>query len=522
MTRLEKHFIVAGIVTLILFYLFNSIQYLRSQSITSDEASFFDYAKRYATGNPQRIYPRTDNSKMPVSVLNILPRAVEQWMDPGLKKNDWGRSDIMMGRYVTLLVSICTLILVFIWASELYGRKAGLFALFLMSLCPNNLANAALVTTDSYSALFLLASMYFLWKFIRNKKNGFFLLFSLAVALSQLVKQSLFHLYIIAPAGICFYYALHGGFRFLKAVKYLALFIFINWLVLNLGYYFYGTNTTLGNYHFKSDLFKAVQQAFPSALPVPFPTPFVNGLDMAKYYDQIGGGRTDISSFGKVTILGQSSTGGSFWFYYFVSIFYKTPIPYFIFLVWSIILHKSRSFNHWSRNEFFLLLPVAYFLVTMSFFYKTQCGIRHMIFIYPFLFVLSAGIIPRVRSSFQKSAVAGLGIFLIVSVARYWGNYYPYTNEFIADKKMAYNYVGASNLEFQQGQIFCDKFLAEHPRVSRATAYPKPGLFLINTADYLDIWNRHTFDWISKIKPSRHVAYNWLLIEVDENDLRKQ
>jgi hypothetical protein len=45
------------------------------------------------------------------------------------------------------------------------------------------------------------------------------------------------------------------------------------------------------------------------------PKPFVTGLDMAKYYDQIGGGYDGISSFGKVTILNNETTGGSFWYY---------------------------------------------------------------------------------------------------------------------------------------------------------------------------------------------------------------
>ncbi len=345
-------------------------------------------------------------------------------------------------------------------------------------------------------------------------------MFAFTIALSQLVKQSLFHLYIIAPISICFCYAVNRNFNLRPLLKYFILFVLINWFVLNLGYYFYGTNSTLGSYHFMSDLFKNVQQIFPANLPVPLPTPFVNGLDMAKYYDQLGGGYDQTSSFGKVTILGKSSTGGSFWYYYFVSVFYKTPISYFVFLFCAIgLLIKSRSFKQWSGNEFFLVLPVIYFLFIMSFFYKTQCGIRHMIFIYPFLFILCSGIIPHINNSFQKIAVACLSIFLIFSVGRYWKNYYPYTNEFILDKKMAYSYVGASNSEFQQGGYFCKNYLAEHPEVLRATGEPKAEFFLINSAEYLDIWNCHTFDWITKVKPSGHVAYNWLLVKVNEKDL---
>ena len=51
---------------------------------------------------------------------------------------------------------------------------------------------------------------------------------------------------------------------------------------------------------------------------------------MAKYYDQVGGGVEGTSSFGKPTILGQARTGGSFWYYYFVALFFKTPVTYIV------------------------------------------------------------------------------------------------------------------------------------------------------------------------------------------------
>jgi hypothetical protein len=94
-------FILGGII---LFYLVNSIWYLQSQSITSDEGSFLNYAIRYLKGHPERITPVTDNSKMPVSIINTIPRIIEQLLNQDLKKVDYGFSDIIMGRYMTLFV----------------------------------------------------------------------------------------------------------------------------------------------------------------------------------------------------------------------------------------------------------------------------------------------------------------------------------------------------------------------------------------------------------------------------------
>jgi hypothetical protein len=427
----------------------------------------------------------------------------------------------MSGRLITLSISVLIILLVFSWARQLYGNRAGVFAALLISLCPNSMANAALVTTDSYSVLFLLATVYFLWKFCDKGGNEYFLLLSLFMALSQLVKQSLFHLYILVPLILIIYYFIHRpAIKWKAALKYLLIFILINWLIINAGYYFYFTNQQLGKYHFMSDLFQRTQKLFPSWLPIPLPRSFVNGLDMAKYYDQLGGGFDNKSSFGKVTILGHSSTGGSFWYYYFVSIFYKTPISFLLFSGWStFILVKTTTFKNFMKREFFFIIPVLCFLLVLSFFYKTQCGLRHIIFIYPFLFIFSSRLILFAKTTLSKISIISLLIFLMLSVFTYWKNYYPYINELINDKKMAYSIVGSANLDFLQGNYFYQDYLNKHPEVHWASEKPRAGIFLINVEEYQDVWNRHKYDWISHIRPFGQVAYSGLLIKIHKADL---
>jgi hypothetical protein len=131
---------------------------------------------------------------------------------------------------------------------------------------------------------------------------------------------------------------------------------------------------------------------------------------------------------------------------------------------------------------------------------------------------MCAGVVPYIKSRYSIVAATAACIFLIVSVLRYWRNYYPYTNEFIADKKVAYQYVGAGNLEFHQAFLFCDEYIKTHPGVSWVPAYPKAGTFLITMDDYLDIWNRHTYNWIARFKPSGIVAFSELLITVTPDD----
>lgn len=150
----SKKTVFFWLAAIVLFHIINGVVFLRAQSLTADEPSFYEYAVRFLQGKPDRIYPASDNSKMPVTVLNTLPRVAEHLLHPQLRKTDGGFSDILNGRYVSLLISVLILLLVYLWASQLYSKRAGLFAAFLYSVCPNCLSNAGLVTTDIYSVFF--------------------------------------------------------------------------------------------------------------------------------------------------------------------------------------------------------------------------------------------------------------------------------------------------------------------------------------------------------------------------------
>jgi len=114
-----------------------------------------------------------------------------------------------------------------------------------------------------------------------------------------------------------------------------------------------------------------------------------------------------------------------------------------------------------------------------------------------------------------------LSLYLVISVSYYWRNYYPYTNELIINKALAYKIVGSTNIEFHQGAIFAADFLNKHPEVKWVESVPDTGNFIIRLDDYLDVWNLHRYDWISSVKPYGHVAFNYLLIHVENPDIKK-
>jgi dolichyl-phosphate-mannose--protein O-mannosyl transferase len=187
---------------LIVLYLINGICFINALSVTADEGSHLAFGIKMLKGDPARTNPEKDNSKMPVSVINAIPRAMEQVFSGNLSKNDNGISDTIKGRYLTLFFSVLIILLVFHWSRKLYGINAGLFSAFLFVCCPNNIANAVLVTTDTYSVFFLLATMYFLWRYCNTKSNKYFIWFAVtgkAIAVSFICVGSIMYHHL--PAG---------------------------------------------------------------------------------------------------------------------------------------------------------------------------------------------------------------------------------------------------------------------------------------------------------------------------------
>lgn len=498
---------------LIAFFLVNGVVSLRSQSINADEGAYTRYAIRYLKGDPGRHDTRRDNSMMPVIAWNMVPRLVQQAISPGLQKHDEGVSDIMAGRYMSLLVGVAIMVLIWIWGSRLYGARAGLFAAFLFSICPNSLANTIFTSTDIYAVLMLLLVMYLLWRTSAEPTLRHVTLLSVAVALAQVTKQSLSYLYLLLPLMLLIRFIMQGhrpgAIQWRKLIRYGLLFLAIQWLVISVAYYFHHSFMPLGDYTFLSNKFRAVQLSLPASLPVPLPEAYVTGLDQALYYNALGGGIEGQSCFGKVTIMGGSATGEGIWYYYLVTLLFKTPITLLILWLLALVKWRGRSWDGWV-----LTAPVIFFLLVMSSFYQVQAGVRHIIFLYPFMFLMCASLVSELVSPARKWIMAAGMIFWMFSVGRYWSNYYPYTNELVPDKKLAYTYVGHANLEIHQGYHFARRYLAQHPEVQFAPATPSSGIFLVSLNEYMDIWNTGKYQWISGHPPIDVVAYNWLLVRV--------
>ena len=159
---------------------------LRHKRLTSDEPRHYDYGMSILSMDSDRY----DDSKMPFSALNAIPRKIWDGTRniPILRSLFRTFEEIETGRYVTILFSLLLGFYIFRWAHELYGRVAALWALGFYTFAPNILAHSRLVTTDLYAAGMIFISCYYFWRY-RRTRWGFCVgrdrvLFRLALELS--------------------------------------------------------------------------------------------------------------------------------------------------------------------------------------------------------------------------------------------------------------------------------------------------------------------------------------------------
>ncbi|HEV8507448.1 MAG TPA: glycosyltransferase family 39 protein, partial [Chitinophagaceae bacterium] len=451
-----------------------------------------------------------------------LPRIIQQVVEPGFHREDNGSSDIINGRYITLLISTFIGLYVYLWARNLYGRSADLFSLFLFVFCPNIAAHASLVTTDAYSVLCTIASLYHYWKYSREGSRGQLIFFSIALAIAQLSKQSLTFLYPLFVLLFLIQLVISREAINVKSlITNFIIIIFVQIMVLNIGFQFKQTGKPLREYAFKSKFFNSVtnRSSFLKDIPLPLPSPYLYGLDYTKNIDEMGTGHRESSP--KAYILGQAKEGKGFWYYYFISLLFKTPVPLLISFILSLFLAFKKEMNSGYLDTLVLLFPVLFFLIYFDFFYNSQVGLRHIIMIFPLIQVFCGNLIKGLPDKKWKGfSVLGLTCYSISTFYYFFPSLLPYTNELITDKKMAYKIVGSANLDYNQASESLTRYLRQNRNVEYAPSVPRAGKFIISTNDLLELTSQNGYDWLrNNFKPTDHLQFTYLIFDISKQDL---
>jgi hypothetical protein len=192
-----------------------------------------------------------------------------------------------------------------------------------------------------------------------------------------------------------------------------------------------------------------------------------------------------------------------------------------ILLVLGIIsvIRRGRLADFFAA-EWPLLVTAAVMLAVFSFFSNTQIGIRHILPVLAiFVIVSSAAFAGFFEASRRRQVVlGGCLLYVAVSVGSYFPQMIPYFNEIVFDRKMAYRYLGDSNLDWKQDRDIADAYVAAHPGVALDPPAPVTGWVLARANFIAGIEPKKADYWlrVRGLKPVAHVGYAHLLFWVPQ------
>lgn len=518
---------------LLLLYFVVSYFSILDKTLTYDEYDHYLYGKQISQGNADRAFD--NDSKMPVSVVNSVPIILTDLF--GVRGHFTDRELFTYARMMTTLAAIGLATIVYLWSRELYGPKAGLFSLTLFLLDPNLLAHARLITTDLYAALAITASCYFFWQFLKepNVKKGF--VSALVLGISQLAKYSCLLLYPTfllilvlnrlrgAASDRPNQCSIGGPPTKTHYLLHLALFAVISVIVINLGFLMHQTGSPLKNYELRSTSLQSIAKTpVLMSTPLPLPMAYVEGLDRVKANEASG------ASFGNIYLLGElrSTTNGrleGFKNYFLVCWLLKVPLPTQIFILISLFLLMRRlQKRKFLLADICLVVPPVFFLAYFSLFFNANMGIRLILMIFPFLYVLSGSLLAKNSTVLPHHGKwMGLGIvWLVVSVGSYFPHYLSYFNEILINRIAGYRYLADSNLEWGQNRIYLHDYLKKNKDAVYLPSKPTTGKIVVGANDLVGIFRPERLKWLREnFEPVDLIAYSYLVYELDEQALNR-
>lgn len=505
------------------FAILNLICVRRDFSLTTDEDKHYLYGENIVSGDAARF----DDSKMPITALNAIPKKLGSLLPDGRLREILSR--FYVARAVTILFSCLLAYLVFYWSRSLYGVIPALFSLTLYILDPNIIAHSQLVATDLYVTASISLAYFTFWRFARShrKIDAVFCVFALGLA--QITKYTaivLYPLFVINlllvdwPDLVQRFRTGQAGRFFQRYLLYAAFVAFGSAIVINIGFLFQGTFTSFGEYHFASAFFRKIQATLPvlANLPIPTAYPYLQGLDLMQNTEATG------VLAGNVYLLGRISTLHGFPGYYFVAYLLKVPLASQIIIVCGLVHYFSKlEWKSLRENEAFFLVPILFFLIYFNFFFNTQIGIRYLLPIFPLMYVF-AGSLFKEWAKFRLAEKLATGILLsglCLSTFSYHPYYLSYFNELVWDRKTAYKYLADSNLDWGQGRKELEQYLQENPSVVYRSSKIQAGHIVVRVNDLVGVsTSPDQYAWLREnFEPADTIAYSYLIYDITPADI---
>jgi hypothetical protein len=416
-------------------------------------------------------------------LLTALPLL---WFDPALPTGqpgwdvgamiDYGRQFLytnrvsadtllMAGRSVTILLTLLLGLALALWTRRHFGAPAALFALSLFSFDPNLIAHGRYVTTDFIAALTFFLSCVSWAAYLESRKTRHLLLAGLALGLAVTSKFSMLILVALLPAlYLIRWWQDPKRLSLARGAASLAVVLVIAGAVVLALYRTPPGPLFLDQLVSRSTQVEKLIRTAVRRLGVPL-HPYLVGLVRVAQHGAAG-------HF--AYLLGQFSNRG-WWYYFPVALAVKTPTAVLALgaLCAGLVLPLTRRIRELRRLPFvwFVLTvpPACYFLACMG--SGLNLGVRFILPVYPFLFVLLAAVLfrlgrERLRRWFPAVVAVALVGLAAESLAIY-PHYLAFFNAAVGGPKAGPRYLLDSNIDWGQDVKKLKAYMVAHniPRV---------------------------------------------------------
>jgi hypothetical protein len=362
---------------------------------------------------------------------------------------------LRMARLAGIFWSLLGAVIVFCWCRELFGPWAACVSMSLWCFDPTIIAVGGTILPDIPSAAAGVAASYAWWRYLRvpSMERAWYAGLLLGVAL--LTKVTLVLLVGIWPL-LWLYKRLSaaGGVRW----THLFMAELLSLLVLNLGYAFEGSFSSLRSYDFISTALAGelepgevsgnrFRESWLGWAPVPLPANYLRGIDFLKKEFETG-----YLSY----LHGEWSERG-WWYYYLYAMLVKLPLGSLLLMAaGTIVLIVRRPQGMTVLDGLCLLLPAFAVLVLVS----SQTGFTHhfryVLPALPFLFIAAGATVAAAGRSTSRgwsALILILTAWVLLQPIRVCPHFYAYFNEAAGGPENGDAHLISSNFDWGQGLL---------------------------------------------------------------------
>jgi hypothetical protein len=403
----------------------------------------------------------------------------------------WNDGDrlLLRGRVMVLLLAAAMAAIVFLWTRATWGFPAAALALLLAVTSPDVLAHGQLVTTDMGAALFIFAGVAAFERMTARLTVARVLLAGLALGAALATKFSAVILFPVLAALVVFVVlrdepltlALGKSPRLLarRASKLAALALALALMVVIA----FGSLWAAYGFRFGATRDPAFEASIPWDRLRPEDPTIARAVDLMRGAHVLpeaylwGFVRFFRHQQGRPAFLLGAHSDDGFWSFFPVSFALKTPVALLVLVALAVWLAVARRLRR--PTDAFLWIPVALYAAA-SLSRGINIGHRHLLPLYPFLFVAAGRAATWASASWPRRAPAAIiGLLAAWHVgAALWihPHYLAYFNELAGGPARGYRILVDSSLDWGQDLRGLKPYMEAH-------AIPRVKLSYFGTAD---------------------------------------